>query len=287
MIVLQQSVDCCHIDAALTAAIFVYEPSSSEEQRLERFRTLKETLPQHGICSHVGDYMDLVRADRNQLLAAWNIANLTNDDHCISSALMLQWVNRVPLLIDPHGVALKWLSSQSIAKGTKITHLYISSSDCLEQLSSCVQLGSPVVLELTEMQFEPAVYPLLLKQTFNQGPTNYVKFVNEIIEYSPDFQLFLRTETPVTDERLLLCVVSVDFTLQYQVRMLSYHLCYESYNICVIIYSTVCHVGYIHSFLTLGFAGQYDVGAGECRATGSRGTHRTSQPNAVRVHAVG
>lgn len=47
------------------------------------------------------------------------------------------------------------------------------------------------------------------------GSVNYIKLGPDIIEYAGEFRLYLRSATPVDDERLQLCVTTVDLTLEW------------------------------------------------------------------------
>lgn len=44
---------------------------------------------------------------------------------------------------------------------------------------------------------------------------NYIKLGADMIEYASEFRLYLRSATPIDDERLKLCVTSVDLTLEW------------------------------------------------------------------------
>ncbi len=216
--VLQMRIACCPLDSVLAAAVMTCCARLHEHQRAAHFQRWRrhalDTLDQQ--LSDLPHYLSLVHLEHRETKAHWTMANLPNDDHCVASGVMLRYVQRVPLLIDPHDLAIKWVTAVAQAKEIKPTSLNMSAPDYLEQLASCLQLGTLVIIDITEIEFDTAIEPLLLRQTFNQGTTNYVKLGPNLVEYAADFQLYLRSQTPVSDERVLLCTTVVDFTLDDQ-----------------------------------------------------------------------
>lgn len=170
----------------------------------------------------VDDYTTLVESEVRDVEAAWIMANLPRDGHCVRSAVALKHVQRVPLLIDPHNIAEKWIDSLNATKENKPIYLHMASPDYLEHLAGALQLGTVVVIDITQTALDPAILPVVLKQIFSQGSTNYVKLGAEIVEYAAEFQLYLRSQTPAlggvdnrgVDPQLLLCVTVVDLTLE-------------------------------------------------------------------------
>ena len=214
-VVLQTRIACCHLDCTLTASIMTCCARLTEADRINNFETWKYAAQSSGhIFSELAHYLTLVGTELRETAACWTMANLPTDEHCIASGVALRYVQRVPLMVDPHHVAIKWITAVALQKEIKPTFLNMSAPDYLEQLASCLQLGAMVVIDITEIEFDTAIIPLLLKQTFNQGTTNYIKLGPNTVEYAAEFQLYLRSQTPVTDEKVLLCVTVIDFTLE-------------------------------------------------------------------------
>ncbi len=116
----------------------------------------------------VNDYVSLVEAEVKEIEAAWIMANLPRDGHCIRSAVALRHVQRVPLLIDPHNIAEKWIDALNATKENKPTYLHMAAPDYLEQVSGALQLGTVVVIDITQTAVDPAILPVVLKQIFGQ-----------------------------------------------------------------------------------------------------------------------
>ena len=74
-----------------------------------------------------------------------------------------------------------------------MTVLKQSDKDFLRTLENCIQFGSPVLLENVGDCLDPALEPLLQKQTFQQGGSVCIKLGESTIEYSKDFRMYITT----------------------------------------------------------------------------------------------
>lgn len=222
---LEDRIRCCQADCSLTAAALVYGAELKESQRVEMFRNWVErcramtpadqpyiiTLPIDG-----ADYLSLLEPEVLEVESAWIMANLARDGHCVRSAVALRHIQRVPLLIDPHNVAERWIDTLNAHKENRPTYLHMSAPDYLEPLAGALQLGTVVVIDITQTELDPAIVPLILKQTFTQASSNYIKLGPDVVEYASEFQLYLRTQSTLQDVdlQLRLCVTIVDLTLE-------------------------------------------------------------------------
>jgi len=95
-------------------------------------------------------------------------------------------------MIDPQGQANKWI--KNMEKPNSLHVVRMTDSDFVRTLENCIQFGTPVLLENVGEEIDPLLESLLLKQTFKQGGALCVKLGDSVIEYSPDFRLFLTTK---------------------------------------------------------------------------------------------
>ncbi|GFR46074.1 hypothetical protein Agub_g7539 [Astrephomene gubernaculifera] len=121
----------------------------------------------------------------------WVIHGLPNDSFSIDSALIAAASRRWPLCIDPQGQANRWIKAMN--ESSKIKVLKQSDPSYLRSLESAVSLGLPVLLEGVGQELDPSLDPLLLRQTFKQGPTLVVRLGDNLVEYSHDFRLYMTT----------------------------------------------------------------------------------------------
>ena len=59
---------------------------------------------------------------------------------------------------------------------------------------NAVRFGKPVLLENVGEELDPALEPVLAKQTFKQGGTEMIKIGDETIAYHPDFNFFITSK---------------------------------------------------------------------------------------------
>lgn len=104
----------------------------------------------------------------------------------------MEKTRRWPLCIDPQGQANKWIKKMGAPKGLNIIKL--TDPTFLRTLENCIQFGKPVLLENVGEELDPALTPILLKQTYVKGTTTYIKLGDQAVEYSPDFYFYITTK---------------------------------------------------------------------------------------------
>ena len=122
---------------------------------------------------------------------AWTIAGLPTDAVSIENAIIMHKARRWPLMIDPQGQANKWIRNM---EADKLDIIKFTDKDFLRPLENGVRFGRAVLLESVGESLDPAIEPVLLKQTFKQGGQEVIKIGDNIIPYSADFRLFMTTK---------------------------------------------------------------------------------------------
>lgn len=125
-------------------------------------------------------------------IRAWTLAGLPNDSFSIDNGIVISNARRWPLMIDPQGQANRWIKNMEKAKSLQVIKL--TDSDYLRTLENAIQFGSPVLLENIGEELDPALEPLLLKQTFKQGGMTCIKLGDSTVEYSPEFRFYITTK---------------------------------------------------------------------------------------------
>lgn len=77
-----------------------------------------------------------------------------------------------PLMIDPQGQANKWIKNSE--KENQLSVIKLSDSDYMRTLENCIQFGTPLLLENVGEDLDPSLEPLLLRQTFKQGRSQFI-----------------------------------------------------------------------------------------------------------------
>lgn len=123
---------------------------------------------------------------------AWTIAGLPNDAFSIENGIIVDKARRWPLCIDPQGQANRWIKRMGQPQHIVISKF--SDGDYLKRLEGCIQFGNPMLIENIAEETDPAVEPVLLRQTFKKGNQVMLKLGEAIVEYSKDFRLYLTTK---------------------------------------------------------------------------------------------
>lgn len=74
-------------------------------------------------------------------------------------------------MIDPQGQANKWIKNSE--KENQLSVIKLSDADYMRTLENCIQFGTPLLLENVGEELDPSLEPLLLRQTFKQGRSQF------------------------------------------------------------------------------------------------------------------
>ncbi|KAF5403840.1 Dynein heavy chain axonemal [Paragonimus heterotremus] len=152
-------------------------------------------LKQHGV-PHTSDpaptlvqtYGDPVK------LRNWHIFGLPKDVLSIENAVIVQFSRRWPLFIDPQGQANKWIKALGSHEG--MTVIKMSDKDFLRSLENSIRFGKPCLLENVGEELDPALEPVLLKQTYKHQGATVIKLGDAVIPYHEDFRFYITTKLP-------------------------------------------------------------------------------------------
>ena len=88
--------------------------------------------------------------------------------------------------------ANRWIRNKEGMNGLKVIKL--TDSSFLRTLENCIRIGMPVLLEELGEQLDPALEPVLLKQTFTQGGRLLIRLGDSDIEYDKNFRFFMTSK---------------------------------------------------------------------------------------------
>ncbi|RKP20476.1 dynein heavy chain 6, axonemal, partial [Rozella allomycis CSF55] len=126
------------------------------------------------------------------LIREWNLKGLPNDDLSIENGILVSRGRRWPLMIDPSGQANRWIRNMEMNNGLKIIKL--NDPKFLRNLENAIRLGNPVLLEDVGETLDPALEPLLLKQTFKQGGRVLIRLGDADVDYDKNFRFYMTTK---------------------------------------------------------------------------------------------
>ncbi|XP_022110107.1 dynein heavy chain 1, axonemal-like isoform X1 [Acanthaster planci] len=127
-------------------------------------------------------------------IRTWQIAGLPRDNLSIENGVIVQFSQRWPLFIDPQGQANKWIKTFEKDNGLDVVKL--TDRDFLRSLENAVRFGKPCLLENVAEELDPALEPILLKQTFKQQGSTVIKLGDAVIPYHEDFKFYITTKLP-------------------------------------------------------------------------------------------
>lgn len=109
----------------------------------------------------------------------------------LENAAVISSCSRWPLLIDPQLQGSNWIRG---SQGEKLSSINISQKAWMRQLTSSISQGKAVLLEGIQEQIDATLEPLLTRAIVKKGPSYYLEMGSDVIDYDPNFRLFLMTK---------------------------------------------------------------------------------------------
>eukprot|EP00071_Canis_lupus_P026518 XP_022260075.1 dynein heavy chain 6, axonemal [Canis lupus familiaris] len=124
----------------------------------------------------------------------WNTDGLPRDMISTENGILVTQGRRWPLMIDPQDQANRWIRNKESKSGLKIIKL--TDNNFLRTLENSIRLGLPVLLEELKETLDPALEPILLKQTFMSGGRLLIHLGDSDIDYDKNFRFYMTTKLP-------------------------------------------------------------------------------------------
>ncbi|XP_070598423.1 dynein axonemal heavy chain 6 isoform X2 [Erythrolamprus reginae] len=124
----------------------------------------------------------------------WNTDGLPRDYVSTENGILVTRGRRWPLMIDPQDQANRWIRNKEAKCGLKIIKL--TDTGFLRTLENAIRLGLPVLLEEIRETLDPALEPILLKQTFVSGGRLLIRLGDSDIDYDKNFKFYMTTKMP-------------------------------------------------------------------------------------------
>ncbi|XP_039271711.2 dynein axonemal heavy chain 6-like [Styela clava] len=122
----------------------------------------------------------------------WNTEGLPRDAVSTENAILVTRARRWPLMIDPQDQANRWIRNKETKNGLKVIKL--SDPNFLRTLENSIRIGMPVLCEEIEETLDPALEPVLLKQTFMSGGRMLIRLGDSDIDYDKNFRFYMTTK---------------------------------------------------------------------------------------------
>ncbi|KAI7795154.1 dynein axonemal heavy chain 1 [Triplophysa rosa] len=127
-------------------------------------------------------------------IRSWQIAGLPKDSLSVENGVITQYSQRWPLFIDPQGQANKWI--KNMERDNRLDVMKLSDRDFLRSLENAIRFGKPCLLENVGEELDPALDPVLLRQTYIHEGNTVLKLGDSVIHYHDDFKMYITTTLP-------------------------------------------------------------------------------------------
>ncbi|RUS78130.1 hypothetical protein EGW08_014103, partial [Elysia chlorotica] len=149
----------------------------------------------------------------NYAIRQWNADGLPRDQVSTENAILVTRGRRWPLMIDPQEQANRWIRNKEAVSRLKVVKM--TDSTFLRTLEACIRTGVPVLLEDVGETLDPALEPILLKQTFIQGGRLLIRLGDSDIDYDKNFRFYMTTKlsNPTYLPEVCIKVTIINFTV--------------------------------------------------------------------------
>ncbi|KAJ8717801.1 hypothetical protein PYW07_005731 [Mythimna separata] len=122
----------------------------------------------------------------------WCIAGLPRDSFSVDNGVIQDNSIKWPLMIDPQGQANKWI--KTMEKSNDLQLLKFTDGNYMKVMETCLEYGKPALIECILEEVDAPLDPVLLKNTFMQGGKEFIALGDNVIEYHPNFRLYMTTK---------------------------------------------------------------------------------------------
>ncbi|XP_056265579.1 dynein axonemal heavy chain 6 [Pseudoliparis swirei] len=126
------------------------------------------------------------------VIRQWNTEGLPRDAVSTENGILVTEGRRWPLMIDPQDQANRWIRSKEAKHGLKVIKL--TDPNFLRTLENAIRMGMPVLLEELKETLDPALEPVLLKQTFVAGGRTLIRLGDSDVDYDKNFRFYMTTK---------------------------------------------------------------------------------------------
>ncbi|XP_028284655.1 dynein heavy chain 6, axonemal [Parambassis ranga] len=147
------------------------------------------------------------------VIRQWNTEGLPRDTVSTENGILVTKGRRWPLMIDPQDQANQWIRNKETKHGLKVIKL--TDPSFLRTLENAIRMGMPVLLEELKETLDPALEPVLLKQTFVSGGRTLIRLGDSDIDYDKNFRFYMTTKmaNPHYLPEICIKVTIINFTV--------------------------------------------------------------------------
>ncbi|CAJ1328908.1 unnamed protein product [Effrenium voratum] len=142
----------------------------------------------------------------------WKQNALPDDDLCYENAIILRRFLRYPLIIDPSGQAITFLTNEF--KDKKLLKTSFVENSFMKNLETALRFGAPLIVMDVD-RVDPILNNVLNRETHKSGPRVLISLGDQDIDFSPAFEMYMCTRDSTAQFTPDLCsrVTFVNFTV--------------------------------------------------------------------------
>ena len=126
----------------------------------------------------------------------WAMQGLPTDSLSIDNGILVTRASRYPLLIDPQGQGLTWISSREKERIPSFGILTLDATRLRDHIEYAMAEGKALIIQGIEEEIDPLLDPLLEKALVKKGRSMYIEIGNKLCEFNPNFTLCMVTRLP-------------------------------------------------------------------------------------------
>ena len=174
-------------DIVLCSAFMAYGGFFDQNMRKLLFDSWKDCFPKDlNFDNHIKLVHYLSNADKQ---FEWSEFNLPRDEFCFENAIILENVNRCPLIIDPSGQATTFISN--MYKDSNIKKTSFLNKNFIREFKNSIHNGFPIIIEDAE-NYDPILNSVLKISKTHRN----LLFDGNNVQVPHLFKLFLTTRDP-------------------------------------------------------------------------------------------
>ncbi|XP_001354829.2 dynein heavy chain 6, axonemal [Drosophila pseudoobscura] len=184
---------CVPGDVLVAAACVAYMGAFSHEYRRDMGALWVSKCRENKIPSS-GEFNLLKVLGDAYEMRQWNVDGLPKDNISIENGIYATRALRWALMIDPQEQANRWI--RNMEKDNNLQVVKMTDSTMMRILENSVRQGYPVLLEEIDETIDPALRPILQRETYKHEGRIYLKLGDQVIDYDEKFKLYMTTKLP-------------------------------------------------------------------------------------------
>ncbi|XP_037386166.1 dynein axonemal heavy chain 1 isoform X5 [Talpa occidentalis] len=190
---LEHMLDNISGDVLVAAGFVAYLGPFTGQYRMGLYNNWVHQLTSHEV-PHTSEPTLIGTLGNPVKIRSWQIAGLPNDTLSVENGVINHFSQRWTHFIDPQGQANKWIKNMEKDNGLDVFKL--TDRDFLRSMENAIRFGKPCLLENVGEELDPALEPVLLKQTYKQQGNTVLKLGDTVIPYHEDFRMYITTKLP-------------------------------------------------------------------------------------------